>query len=132
VLFLLFLSYAVFSTFDVCYEHSQPRMATRYCTACLNKLSLPLFLRDASSLEGSKVFATCYLCREKVRIWYNKKRSALQEIDPNIGPPPAQQCATLISRAPFRPSMINQGPILPVRPPVYPVQPSWPPLWQPG
>ena len=60
-----------------------------------------------------------------------KKRSALQEIDPNIGPPPAQRRATSISRAPFRPSTINQGPIPPVRPPVSPVQPSQPPLIQP-
>jgi hypothetical protein len=46
----------------------------------------------------------------------------LQEIDPNIGPPPIQRRATSTSRAPFLPSTINQGPIRPVQPPL-PVQP---------
>ena len=102
-------------------------MDTRYCSACVKKLSPPFFLRDASSLPSSKVFATCYICREKSR----KKRPALQEIDPNIGPPLARRRATSISRTPFRPSTINQGPIPPVRPPVSPVQPSRPPPIQP-
>jgi hypothetical protein len=60
-----------------------------------------------------------------------KKRSALQEIDLNIGPPPAQRRATSISQAPFWPSTINQGPIPPIRPPVFSVQPSRPPPIQP-
>jgi len=106
-------------------------MDTRYCSVCVKKLSPPFFLRDASSLPSSKVFATCYPCREKANMRNKKKRSALQEIDPNIGPPPAQRRATSISRAPFRPSTINQGPIPPVRPPVSPVQPSRPPPIQP-
>src|SRR5271168_3385597 len=107
-------------------------MDTRYCSVCIKKLTPPFFLQDASSLPSSKVFATCYICREKNRIWRNsRKRPALQEIDPNIGPPPAQRRATSISQAPFRPSTINQGPIPPVRPPVSPVQPSRPPPIQP-
>src|SRR5271166_6333422 len=103
-------------------------MDTRYCSACMKKLSPLFFLRDASSLPSSKAFATCYVCRENNRMRrMSKKRPALQEIDPNIGPPPAQRRATSISQAPFRPSTINQGPIPPVRPPLSPVQPSRPP-----
>jgi len=59
-----------------------------------------------------------------------KKRSALQEIDPNIGPLLAQRRATSISQAPFRPSTINQCPIPPVRPPISLVQPLRPLLIQ--
>ena len=40
-------------------------MDTRFCTVCLNKRSPPLFLRDASSLPNSRVFATYYICKEK-------------------------------------------------------------------
>ena len=107
-------------------------MEPRYfCTLCLQRPAPPFFLKDASSLPSSKVFATCYPCREKLNIQRKRRRTALQEIDPNIGPPPAQRRATSIFRAPFRPSTINQGPIPPVRPPVSPVQPSRPPLIQP-
>jgi len=108
-------------------------MDTRYCSVCVKKLSPPFFLRDASSLPSSKVFATCYICREKSR---KEKRPALQEIDPNIGPPLAQRRATSTSRAPFSSSVINHGPIPPVntllrpppvQPPISPVQPLQPP-----
>ena len=112
-------------------------MALRYCTKCIRKLSPPFFLQDESSLPSSKVFVTCYICREKSRInRLLKKRPALQEIDPNIGPPSARRRATSTSRAPFSPSAINQGPILlvqpllrhppPIQPPVSPVQPPQP------
>ena len=55
-----------------------------------------------------------------------KKRSALQELDPNIGPPPAQRRATSISQAPFRPSTINHNRVPPVYPPISLVQPLQP------
>jgi hypothetical protein len=48
-----------------------------------------------SSLLNSKVFATCYTCKEKVNIQNKKKRFALQEIDLNISPSLAKQQATL-------------------------------------
>src|SRR3982074_2715299 len=105
-------------------------MDTRYCSTCIKKLSPLFFLRDASSLPPSKVFATCYICREKSR---KKRRPALQEIDPNTGPPPTRRRATSTSRvpstsrAPFLPSVVNQGPIPPVNPPVSLVQPPQPP-----
>jgi hypothetical protein len=125
--------------FPVCFlffyclsDRQQPNMDARYyCTICNKKPAPPFFLKDASSLPSSRVFATCYPCREKVNLRNRRKRTALQEIDPNIGPSPAQRRATSISRAPFRPSTINQGPIPPVRPPVSPVQPSRPPPIQP-
>jgi hypothetical protein len=115
-------------------------MENRYCSACVKKLSPSFFLQVASSLPPSKVFATCYICREKSR---KKKRPALQEIDPNIGPPSARRRATSTSRTPstsrasFSPSVINHGflppvnhhprPLLSIQPPVSPVQPPQPP-----
>ena len=120
-------------------------MALRYCSRCIQKLAPPFFLKDASSLPSSKVFATCYVCREKGRrmLQNKKKRPALQEIDPNIGPPSARRRATstsqtpLTSRASFSPSVINHSllppvnPLLrpppPVQPPISPVRPLQPP-----
>src|SRR3984957_8416936 len=114
-------------------------MDGRYCSMCLNKRSPLFFLWDASSLPSSKAFSICYICREKNRIWrINKKRPALQEIDPNIGPPSTQRRATSTSRAPFSPSVTNHSPIpsvnplprplRPVQPPISPVQPPLLPL----
>jgi hypothetical protein len=112
-------------------DSCRPGMDTRFCSQCVKRLSPPFFLQDASSLPSSKVFATCYICRERRAGQKKRKRPALQEIDPNIGPPPTQRRATSISQVPFRPSTINQCPIPPVRPPVSPVQPSRPPPIQP-
>jgi hypothetical protein len=124
-------SWGYFLFFRCLSDSQQPGMEPRYfCTICLQRPAPPFFLKDASSLPSSRVFATCYPCRERRSI-QRKKRPALQEIDPNIGPPPAQRRATSISRAPFRPSTINQGPIPPVRPLVSLVQPSRPPPIQP-
>jgi hypothetical protein len=95
-------------------------MDTQYCSVCFKKLTPPFFLQDASSLPSSKVFATCYICREKSRTnRLKKKRPALQEIDPNIGPP-TQRRTTPILRAPFRPSTVNHSPVPPVQPPTQP------------
>jgi hypothetical protein len=113
---LFFPGYFLF--FRCLSDSQQPSMEPRYfCTICLQRPAPLFFLKDASSLPSSKVFATCYPCREKVKMRYNRKRSALQEIDPNIGPPPAQRRATSISRVLFRPTTINQGSIPPVNPP---------------
>src|SRR5271167_2165448 len=98
---LLFLS-DCFSYFCCLLQSQWLGMALRYCSKCLKKLNPPLFLQNASSLPSSKVFATCYVCREKAcKYRASKKRPALREIDLNIGPPPAQRRATSISRAPF-------------------------------
>jgi len=110
-------------------ELYQSKMDTRYCSACLLRLSPLFFLRDAFALPSSRVFATCYVCREKNRISKaSKKRSALLEIDPNIGPPPTRQRAT--SRASPSLSILNYGPISPIRHPPPPIQCS-PPLHPP-
>ena len=68
-----------------------------------------------SSLPNSRVFATCYICREKSTLQTKRKRTALQEIDSNISLPPVQQRATSISQVPLQPAIINHGPILPVQ-----------------
>src|SRR5450432_1775112 len=103
--------------------------ARYYCTICNKKPAPPFFLRDASSLPSSRVFATCYLCREKVNLRNKRKRTALQEIDPNIGPPPVQRRANSISQSLFRPATNNTRPVLPVQTlgsPVQPLQPVQP------
>jgi len=98
-------------------------MDTSYCSKCLNKRSPSFFLRDASSSPSSRVFATCYICRKKDSLYQTKrKRPALQEIDPNIGPLPAQRLATSISRVPSGPFPNNHSPIPPVQRPTSPVQ----------
>src|SRR5450432_444468 len=102
-----------------------------FCTMCNKRPAPPFFLKDASSSPSSKVFATCYPCREKVNIQKKRKRTALRELDPNIGPPPTQRRATSISRAPFRPTTINRPPVPPVRPPISLVQPPPPPIQPP-
>jgi hypothetical protein len=97
-----------------------PGMDARYCSTCVKKLSPPFFLQDAIALPQSKVFATCYICREKKRLHLRKRKStALQELDSldsNI-PPPAQRRALPALRAPFRSSVLVQAPTPPVRPP---------------
>src|SRR3981081_3340602 len=56
-------------------------MASKYCSSCTQKRLLSSFLSDTSNL-GSKVLATCNICRAyKTR--YNK-RKALQPLDPNV------------------------------------------------
>src|SRR5271167_1279692 len=105
-------------------------MDTRYCSACVKKLSPSFLFQDASSLPPSKVFATCYICREKSR---KKKRPALQEIDPNIGPPSTRRHATSTSQTPstsrasFSLSVINYSLLLPVNPLLRPPPPIQPP-----
>src|ERR1700722_8653885 len=134
-----FLLLGCFSYFCRLLQSQWPGMALRYCSRCVQKLTPPFFLEDASSLPSSKIFATCYICREKNRIQRNsRKRLALQEIDPNIGPPSAQRRATSASQAPFSPSVTNHSPIpsvnplprplRPVQPPISPVQPPQLPL----
>src|SRR5436305_11583886 len=118
-----FLLPGCFSYFCRLLQSQWPGMALRYCSKCVQKLTPPFFLEDASSLPSSKIFATCYICREKNRIQRNsRKRPALQEIDPNIGPPSARRRATSTSRTPstsrasFSPSVINHGLLPPVNP----------------
>lgn len=131
-----FLFPARFLFFRCLSDFQQPDMEPRYfCTICLKRPAPPFFLKDASSLPSSKVFATCYPCREKVYI-QKRKRTALQEIDPNIGLPPAQRRATSISQTPFRSATIdntrNTRPIPPVQIPVSLVQPPQPLPVQPA
>ena len=60
-------------------------MASKYCSACIKKLPLSLFLKDASN-SGSKVLATCNTCwaRMAKSRMAKSKRKALQLLDPNI------------------------------------------------
>ena len=60
-------------------------MDAKYCSSCFQKRPLSSFFKDASASIGSKLRATCALCRisqEK----HKTKRKALQQLDPNIPP----------------------------------------------
>src|SRR5277367_4183508 len=63
-------------------------MASKYCSACIQKLPLSSFLANASADLGSKVFKTCIACRGKSKT----KRKALQELHPNV--PPKKRATT--------------------------------------
>jgi hypothetical protein len=79
-------------------------------------------------LPQSKVFATCYIYREKKHLHLQKrKRTTLQELDSNI-PPPIQRHALPTLQAPFRSSILVQAPTPPLRPPTLPIQPPTPPI----
>src|SRR5580692_4051638 len=119
----LFLLSSSSQSFSFCrlLELYWSKMDTRYCSACMKKLSPPFFFRDASSSPSSRVFATCYVCREKRRVYTaSKKRPALQELYPNVSAPPARRRAT--SRALRSPSVLNYSPVPPLRYPLPPVQ----------
>jgi hypothetical protein len=73
-------------------------MDSKYCSSCLQKRPLSLFLKDASNL-GSKVLATCDTCR--ARTAKSKKRRALQPLDPNIQ---AKRRVPRPTKAPTRPN----------------------------
>src|ERR1700733_6560329 len=60
-------------------------MSSKYCSSCIQKLPLSCFLKDALASPISRVYATCIQCRSKSKA-SNKKRAALQSIDPNIQP----------------------------------------------
>src|SRR5271155_993135 len=60
-------------------------MDSKYCSACIKKLPLSVFLKDASN-PASKVLATCDTCwaRTAKSRTDKSKRKALQPLDLNI------------------------------------------------
>jgi hypothetical protein len=55
------------------------KMDSKYCSSCARKRLLSFFLKNASADPGSKVFSTCFTCRDRCQ-----KRKALQPLDSNI------------------------------------------------
>src|SRR5580692_4176070 len=111
-------------------------MGPPLCSKCLKKLSPLFFLRDTFALPSSKVFATCYVCREKICIDRAlKKRHTLHELDSNIGPPPAKRQTTSAFQIPPSPSILNYGSIQPIQRSPLPeqcplsIQPLVSPVW---
>lgn len=97
-----------------------------YCSVCIKKVLPSLFLEDAVALPQSKIFATCYICREKGRL-RRRKRKALAETDLNI-PPPLRRPTLHSLQVPFRSSETIQPPLPPVCSPPPPVRPPLPPV----
>jgi hypothetical protein len=91
-------------------------MDPKYCSACLRKQPPSSSLRDTSAKIGSRVYATCIVCRGKSAT----KRKALRELDPNL---PSKRCATgsktrtavpwTLESCPIRPSLLQSRPIPP-------------------
>jgi hypothetical protein len=61
-------------------------MSSKYCSSCTQKRPLLSFLKDTLASPNSRVFATCINCRVAKKKRTNKKRAALQSLDPNIQP----------------------------------------------
>src|ERR1700722_17073042 len=76
-------------------------MDSKYCSACIKKLPLSVFLKDASNL-ASKVLATCDTCRARTAKSRTdkSKRKALQPLDPNIQ---AKRRVPRLTKAPTHP-----------------------------
>lgn len=99
-------------------------MDSKYCSACLNKRLVSYFVRNATALPNSKVFATCYTCREKSQIRRHNKRPALQELDSNVRRPPALRAppVTIPPRDTFRSISRSHTPQLARIPPEIPLE----------
>jgi hypothetical protein len=81
------------------------KMDSKYCSGCIRKLPLSCFPTNASG----KVLATC-TSRRSAQAKSNKKRKALQELDPNL---PSKRRATRPGRATTTPGMLKPRPIDP-------------------
>jgi hypothetical protein len=102
-------------------------MSSKYCSACPQKLPLSCFLKDALASPTSRVYSTCIQCRDKRKKASNKKRTALQSIDPNIRPA-KRTCTSHICPQPIVQAPIPQ--VLPIEPPLPPNPPAEPLLPQ--
>jgi hypothetical protein len=56
-------------------------MDTKCCSKCAHTRLLSCFLKNASASPDSKVFSTCFPCRDQSK--QSKKRKALQSLHPN-------------------------------------------------
>ena len=99
---------------------SHPKMDSRYCSVCIQKLLPSFFLENASALPQSKTFVTCYIYREKAR--ERRKRLALQELDSNVRRPPPLRAPLAITPSSDTFRAISRSP-LPLRAPIPPVIP---------
>jgi hypothetical protein len=61
-------------------------MSSKCCSTCARHLPLVSFLKDSLASPDSRVFATCISCRAARKKSADKKRTALQSLDPNIQP----------------------------------------------
>jgi hypothetical protein len=93
------------------------QMDSKYCSGCIQKLLLSSIPRNASG----KVLATCISCRVSTAK-SNKKRKALQELDPNLpskrratGPKRAIPTPSVLKPRPNPPSILEPRPIAPGR-----------------
>ena len=101
-------------------------MSLKYCSSCAQKRPLLSFLKDTLASPDSRVFATCINCRAMKNKSSNKKRAALQSLDPNIqltGIATHVRPPKRVRRSNTGPQPIAQAP-LPLNPPVEPPPPN--------
>jgi hypothetical protein len=77
-------------------------MASKFCSACTQKLILSSFLTDPFN-SSSKIRATCISCRNRQARGRDKKRKALQSLDPNISSKRPTICRAKPTKAPSIP-----------------------------
>jgi len=87
-------------------------MDTKYCSGCYQKRPISSFLRDPSAGPNSRVLASCIRCRA-AKEKYNKKRKALQQLDPNI-PPKRRAIATTRPKPSIPPPNPRREPLFPL------------------
>ena len=87
-------------------------MDTKYCSGCYQKRPISSFLRDPSAGPNSRVLASCIGCRA-AKEKYNKKRKALQQLDPNI-PPKRRAIATTHPKPSIPPPNPRREPLFPL------------------
>jgi ATP-dependent DNA helicase PIF1 len=79
------MSLYAFTFLFTCFASYIATMSSKYCSSCTQKRPLLSFLKDTLASPNSRVFATCISCRT-VKKKSDKKRAALQSLDPNIQP----------------------------------------------
>jgi hypothetical protein len=83
-------------------------MASKFCSACTQKLLLSSFLADPFN-PSSKIRATCINCRGRVARVRDSKRKALQPFDSNIPSKRPLICRAISTKAPSIPSPYIQS-----------------------
>ena len=102
-------------------------MSSKYCSACVRKLPLSSFLKDALSSPSSRVYSTCIQCRGQKKA-SSRKRATLRSLDPNIQPAKRVRCSNTgpqpVIQAPLLPNLPVEPP--PLNPPTEPLPPQAP------
>jgi len=101
-------------------------MDPKYCSCYIRKLPITSFLQNASAAPGSKVFATCFPCRERTGL-LAKKRKASRQLGPEttVDPPVTIDPTNLLTtEAAFPVQIPIRAPLQPLPAPAIPPPPE--------